>query len=293
MTPEEKMLRKQMEAAKKVSIAAPEREGLPHADKNGFGEPVGKGFDAKLTYKFDEGTTDNGTPAANDNGTLQGYDNILSYLQQQREAMKIENDEQRKLRERKERSQGIVSGISDLGRAVANMYFTTQGAPNDYDEKQSLSAKHQAKLEKQRKEREANNDKYINYLMKEKQILDENRAAGLAAWKQHLAEQKQKADIDQQKELIKLKQDQLTHDKAELAAKEKYWEDTIGIRQQDANTRSKNATTNETRARNAGSGKEDNGHTTTTTVHRDEYGNETGKTVVKKPNKDGEKKIGW
>lgn len=276
MTPEE--LEKQIKAEEEAQRVS---EGLPAgASHLKNGKTIWDGGSGSPAAN-DSGTT---TPAANDGGSPQGYDNIIKYLQEQREALKIENDEQRKLRERKERSQGIVSGISDLGRAIANMYYTTQGAPNGYDDKNSLSAKHQAKLEKQRKEREANSDRYLQYLLREKQLLDEGRNAGLAARKQNLAEQKQRADIEQQKELIKLKQEQLAHDKAELAAKEKYWADTTGIRQQDANTRSKNATTNETRARNnsskggSGSGKQDN--IRTKVITRDEFGNIIEEEVV-------------
>ncbi len=162
------------------------------------------------------------------------------------------------------------------------MYFTTQYAPNGYDDKNSLSAKHQDKLDKQRKEREANSDRYLQYLLREKQLLDEGRTAGLAARKQNLAEQKQKAEIEQQKEMIRLKQEQLEHDKKELEALKDYRDKQLGISQQNADSRTTSAKASATRANNSGGGsgskKQDN--TKTKVITRDEFGNVIEEEVV-------------
>ena len=116
------------------------------------------------------------TGGAGDQYQGNNLQDILDYLKQQREATKPESKEARAMRERMERTQGVVNGISDLGRAIANMYYTTQYAPNGYDESKSLTKAHQERLAKARKEREAESDRYLNYLLREKQLLDGERS---------------------------------------------------------------------------------------------------------------------
>lgn len=43
-----------------------------------------------------------------------------------------ETDEQRKKRERREKSKKIIAAVTDGVRALSNLYFTTQYAPNMY-----------------------------------------------------------------------------------------------------------------------------------------------------------------
>lgn len=96
---------------------------------------------------------------------VSNYAELETYLQQQMAENKPETDEQRKKRERKEKWEGIISGIGDMGMALSNLFFTTQYAPNMYDGNQSLSAKTKERIEKAKAEREANKDKYMNFAL--------------------------------------------------------------------------------------------------------------------------------
>lgn len=78
----------------------------------------------------------------------------------------IETPEQRKKRERREKSAKIVSAISDGLRAMGNLYFTSQYAPDMYNHEKSsqLTAQNSA-IERARKEREANRDAHFRFAL--------------------------------------------------------------------------------------------------------------------------------
>ena len=96
-----------------------------------------------------------------------GYDRLSDILEQARDRYKPETDEERKKRERKEKSKKIVAAITDGLNSLSNLYFTTQYAPNMYDhERQSTLKPYEERLEKEKKDREANNDKYYALNMK-------------------------------------------------------------------------------------------------------------------------------
>lgn len=66
-------------------------------------------------------------------------------------------------RERKRaRRSAVFSAIGDGVSALANLYYTNHYAPSAYNPEQSLSKKSLERYEKLRKEREANNLKYVN-----------------------------------------------------------------------------------------------------------------------------------
>ena len=97
--------------------------------------------------------------------TYSGYDDILAMMQ---EAQKKTNEDEETARrqERLARAHSFTSGIGDLGRAIANMYFTTQYSPNGYDHnKDSLSEKAKARADKWRAERQRLQKEYYNYAM--------------------------------------------------------------------------------------------------------------------------------
>ena len=102
-----------------------------------------------------------------------GYDRLSDILEQARDRYKPETEEERKKRERKEKSKKIVAAITDGLNSLSNLYFTTQYAPNMYDhEKQSTLKPYEERLEKEKKDREANNDKYdaLNMKLAENEI---------------------------------------------------------------------------------------------------------------------------
>lgn len=96
-----------------------------------------------------------------------GYDQQIAALQEAANRVKPETEEERKKRERREKSAKIVSAVSDGLQALSNLFFTTRGAPNMYDHKEtSQLTPLQEKLEKLKAERQANADKYLQYSLK-------------------------------------------------------------------------------------------------------------------------------
>lgn len=78
-----------------------------------------------------------------------------------------ETDEERKKRERREKSKRIIAAVSDGISALSNLYFTSQYAPNMYNhEKGSMTNSVDAGIEKMKAERENNADKYLQFSLK-------------------------------------------------------------------------------------------------------------------------------
>ena len=99
---------------------------------------------------------------------LIGYDNQISILKKAREgyAQANETEEERRKRERREKSKRVIAAVGDGIRALSNLYFTSQYAPNMYNPDDSQLAKTDARQEKLRAEREANRDKYLSYSLR-------------------------------------------------------------------------------------------------------------------------------
>lgn len=73
---------------------------------------------------------------------------------------------------KKKKREAIFAAIGDGVSALANLYFTSQGAFNSYDPKNSMSAKFKERWDKVQKERDANNKYYYNGMMQAKQADD-------------------------------------------------------------------------------------------------------------------------
>lgn len=83
------------------------------------------------------------------------------------EAHRPETEEQRKKRERREKSKRIIAAVSDGISALSNLYFTTQYAPDMYNhEKGSMTNSVDARIERMKAEREKNADKYLQFSLK-------------------------------------------------------------------------------------------------------------------------------
>ena len=103
------------------------------------------------------------------------YAELEDFVRQQMEGHKPESEEERKKRERREKWEGVISGISDMGMALSNLFFTTQYAPNAYDAKNSLSGKAKERFEKAKAEREKEQDRYVNYAITLGKLKDADR----------------------------------------------------------------------------------------------------------------------
>ena len=75
---------------------------------------------------------------------------------------------------KKEKRDKVFAAIGDGIAALSNLYFTTKGAPNAFDPRNSLSAKARERWDKLNKEREENARYYMQEAMK-KQALDDDR----------------------------------------------------------------------------------------------------------------------
>lgn len=109
-------------------------------------------------------TTSLPTPTDADGKNYSGYDDILAMMQQAQKRTK-EDEESARRQERLARAHSFIGGIGDLGRALANLYYTNQYAPNGYDHKDSLSEKAKARADKWRAERQRLQKEYYNYAM--------------------------------------------------------------------------------------------------------------------------------
>lgn len=99
---------------------------------------------------------------------LIGYDNQIDILKKAQAdyASANETEEERKKREKREKSKRVIAAVSDGIRALSNLYFTSQYAPNMYNPNESQLAKVNARQEKLKAEREANREKYLNYSLR-------------------------------------------------------------------------------------------------------------------------------
>lgn len=106
-------------------------------------------------------------PQSADADAVMGFDKQIAALQEAASRLKPETEQERKVRERKERSKKTMAAVSDGLMALGNLFFTTKGAPNMYDHgTMSRQAPLQAQLERLKAEREANADRYLQYYLR-------------------------------------------------------------------------------------------------------------------------------
>lgn len=112
-----------------------------------------------------------------------------------------------------EKGHGVVHGIADTVRAIANMYFSTKGAPSAYE---GMSEKARERYAKAKAERDKHREELYNYAMNMRKIENsdnmlkwqmERAAADAAALKEHraaqLKEQKAKERAAQEETRLK------------------------------------------------------------------------------------------
>lgn len=104
------------------------------------------------------------------------YGELEDFIRNQMKDVKVETPEERKKRERREKVEGAINGIADMGMALGNLFYATKGAPNAYNPQNSLSAKYQARMEKAKADRERNYDRYMNYALTLGKLKDDKKA---------------------------------------------------------------------------------------------------------------------
>lgn len=73
--------------------------------------------------------------------TASSYAELIPQLEKRMAEYKPLSEEELKKLRRRQKAEGIISGISDAAQAVSNLIFTTQYAPNMYNAKEGMSAK--------------------------------------------------------------------------------------------------------------------------------------------------------
>lgn len=277
-----------------------------------FGRPVeNKPYDAHLTgaeriegnYGLDRfgrpiENGANGQDGANGPG-WHGYDDIYKYLDEQIKATAPETEEQRKRRVRTERTQALVNGIADVGRAFANLIATNNYAPNGYEQSQSLSDKARERWDKASAERAKRRAENWNYHLQKAKLQGDERDYEFKVSEAKRKAEREQQKIDNQNALVQAKKDrydaltklskaQTSKNEAQIAYYQKLVEEKdakihyleLGADDKHAETLARmdaqNALAEKRRS-------ETGGTTTTTTINRDSLGRETGRTVEKKP----------
>lgn len=140
-------------------VKAPQPTSYSEKPKEAPVVPAGGGTKAKAAPMKPAAapatTTTTTTPA-------DGGNHRMSYVEmfQKMSPYKPPTEEELEKERKKEKREKIFAAIGDGIAAISNIFFTTQGAPNAYDPKNSLSAKAQERWDKLKKERDENGRYY-------------------------------------------------------------------------------------------------------------------------------------
>lgn len=134
----------------------------------------------QVTQKGEEHPSVSTTPATTVDRQM-SYEDIYKQLNPFTPPTKEQLDKERK----KEKREKIFAAIGDGISALSNLYFTTKGAPNMYNHRNSQSDKVESKWEKLRADRDAKMSAYVRDIMNAKQA-DEERNNRDRAWMRQL-----------------------------------------------------------------------------------------------------------
>lgn len=128
------------------------------------------------------------------------YEELIPQLEKRMAEFKPLSEEELKKLRRKQKIEGIISGVSDAAQSVANLIFTHHYAPNMYNPKEGMSAKAKERFDKEKAQRDADADKYLQYALTIGKMKDADKQRGLQAWQteQTLARQDRAFDADRQ-----------------------------------------------------------------------------------------------
>lgn len=128
------------------------------------------------------------------------YEELIQQLEKRMAEFKPLSEEELKKLRRKQKIEGIISGVSDAAQSVANLIFTHHYAPNMYNPKEGMSAKAKERFDKEKAQRDADADKYLQYALTIGKMKDADKQRGLQAWQieQNLARQDRAFDAGRQ-----------------------------------------------------------------------------------------------
>lgn len=145
---------------------------------SGDNAPVSSPPAAPPTPAKQNGTppTNGGTPAGGG-----GYEALFRQLNPYTPPTAEELEKEKK----KQRRNEIFAAIGDGVMALSNLFFTTQGAPNMYTGKNTMSERTKIRYDKLMKDRDEKNTAYFNGLVKAKQV-DAEEAHRERSWQRQL-----------------------------------------------------------------------------------------------------------
>lgn len=114
----------------------------------------------------DAPATSQEAPVSPEQEAVMGYDEQIAALKAAASAVNQETPEQKKKRERLEKARKIIGATVDGLSALSNLYFTTQYAPNSYNPQSSQLGKVNERIEALKAERQADADRYNNYMLR-------------------------------------------------------------------------------------------------------------------------------
>ena len=173
-------------------VKAPQPTSYAEQPKDAPVVPAGGGTEAKA-----EPVKPAEAPATTTTTTADGGTPRMSYVEmfQKMSPYKPPTEEELEKERKKEKREKIFAAIGDGIAALSNLFFTTQGAPNAYDPKNSLSAKAQERWDKLKKEREENGRYYTAAYMQAMKN-DEEGARDDRNWKRQLERDKRQDMVD-------------------------------------------------------------------------------------------------
>lgn len=127
---------------------------------------------------------------------MNSYDEIIKQLERRRDKYKPLTDEQLEKLRKRQKAEGMLSGISDAVRSVANLAFTHNYAPDMYDSSKSMSARAKARFDKEKADREAEEDRWLNYSMTISKLKDADNDRKLRLWQTEQTLARQDRDRD-------------------------------------------------------------------------------------------------
>lgn len=166
---------------------SPDIAGAPHAGQQVIQSPD---YDSKSqTTPADVGQQVSDEDAASgghklpDELKVSNYDDLIRYYENKmREVEPLSKEELEKIR-RRQRAEGIVSGVSDAVRSIANIVAAHNYAPMFTDSNASMSARARARFDREKAEREAKDQEYFNYAMNIAKLKDADRDQAFNIWK--------------------------------------------------------------------------------------------------------------
>ena len=221
------------------------------------------------------------------------YDDIITSIQKEIDDMESRHKEEQKI----DAVVAAINGIGDMGRALGNIYAANNYVPSTFNPQNTASAKYGERAAKAQAEYDKNRTAMMHYLntaKKEKANFNFNQEKQNLAQKKWEAEEEGKnalnqARVESYNAMTKYRDAMANRNEAQaklyeeqmlyFQAKQKYLELGYNLKQAESQARidAKEALADKRR-------REANGTTTSTTIDRDRFGNETGRNVTRTPN---------